>query len=127
MRAGQTALLLRSGRRWRKAPDGGRPDSPSPAKREKGGTKRRMRAGQTALLLRSGRRWREAPDEGASEASCSCPSPAPDQVKSSASLRSRALIRPSGTFSRVREKGWRSEEHTSELPSLMSTSYAVFC
>src|SRR3546814_15377425 len=68
-----------------------------------------MRAGQTALLLRSGRRWREAPDEGASEASCSCPSPAPDQVKSSASLRSRALIRPSGTFSRVREKGWRPD------------------
>src|SRR3546814_15584583 len=68
-----------------------------------------MRADKTALLPRSGRRWREAPDEGASEASCSCPSPAPDQVKSSASLRSRALIRPSGTFSRVREKGWRPD------------------
>src|SRR3546814_4452161 len=24
-------------------------------------------------------------------------------------------------------KGWRSEEHTSELQSLMRTSYAVFC
>src|SRR3546814_13868582 len=36
MRAGQTALLLRSGRKWRKAPDEGRQDSPSPAKREKG-------------------------------------------------------------------------------------------
>src|SRR3546814_12300199 len=35
MRAGQTALLLRSGRKWRKAPDEGRQDSPSPAKRVK--------------------------------------------------------------------------------------------
>src|SRR3546814_20296823 len=105
MRAGQTALLLRSGRRWRKAPDGGRPDSPSPAKREKGGTKRRMRAGQTALLLRSGRRWREAPDEGESEASCSSPSQAPEHVKRNASLRERTLIRHSGTFSRARETG----------------------
>src|SRR3546814_9595635 len=68
-----------------------------------------MRAGQTALLLRSWRSWREAPEEDAIEASCSCPSPAPDQVKSSASLRSCALIRPSGTFSRVLEKGWRPD------------------
>src|SRR3546814_9272279 len=27
----------------------------------------------------------------------------------------------------AREKRWRSEEHTSELQSLMSISYAVFC
>src|SRR3546814_4139817 len=27
----------------------------------------------------------------------------------------------------VRESGWRSEEHTSELQSLMRISYAVFC
>src|SRR5690606_24495896 len=56
-----------------------------------------------ALLLRSGRRWREAPDEGASEASCSCPS---RQHQKHASLRSRPLIRPPGTFSREREKGF---------------------
>src|SRR3546814_4536698 len=29
--------------------------------------------------------------------------------------------------SRLRENGVRSEEHTSELQSLMSISYAVFC
>src|SRR3546814_1083632 len=68
-----------------------------------------MMADKTDRLPRSGRGWREAQDEGAREASGSCPSPAPDQVKSSASLRSRALIRPSGTFSRVREKGWRTD------------------
>src|SRR3546814_8636705 len=28
---------------------------------------------------------------------------------------------------RAREAGWRSEEHTSELQSLMRISYAVFC
>src|SRR5690606_10589704 len=56
-----------------------------------------------ALLLRSGRRWREAPDEGASEASCCCPS---RQHQKHASLRSRPLIRPPGTFSREREKGF---------------------
>src|SRR3546814_9292466 len=28
---------------------------------------------------------------------------------------------------RVRGAGWRSEEHTSELQSLMRISYAVFC
>src|SRR3546814_7807885 len=27
----------------------------------------------------------------------------------------------------ARRKGWRSEEHTSELQSLMPLSYAVFC
>src|SRR5690606_31960285 len=56
-----------------------------------------------ALLLRSGRRWRAAPDEGASEASCSCPT---RQHQKHASLRSRPLIRPPGTFSRKREKGF---------------------
>src|SRR3546814_2302317 len=28
---------------------------------------------------------------------------------------------------RIRETAWRSEEHTSELQSLMRISYAVFC
>src|SRR3546814_9669711 len=31
------------------------------------------------------------------------------------------------TASSRNSKGWRSEEHTSELQSLMRTSYAVFC
>src|SRR3546814_3593431 len=35
-------------------------------------------------------------------------------------------IRPAGTFSRMRGRA-RSEEHTSELQSLMRISYAVFC
>src|SRR3546814_6453719 len=30
-------------------------------------------------------------------------------------------------LSDARSRAWRSEEHTSELPSLMSISYAVFC
>src|SRR3546814_2091495 len=32
-----------------------------------------------------------------------------------------------GALGRVRREGRRSEEHTSELQSLMRTSYAVFC
>src|SRR3546814_7673463 len=46
-----------------------------------------------------------------------------------------AIVRPSQTWNRddvaafckVREEHGRSEEHTSELQSLMSISYAVFC
>src|SRR3546814_7186682 len=34
---------------------------------------------------------------------------------------------PALTESQVRAQARRSEEHTSELPSLMRTSYAVFC
>src|SRR3546814_2815853 len=32
-----------------------------------------------------------------------------------------------GTWAPINDKGHRSEEHTSELQSLMRTSYAVFC
>src|SRR3546814_7895533 len=32
-----------------------------------------------------------------------------------------------GAMEWLRRKGWRSEEHTSELTSLMRISYAVFC
>src|SRR3546814_10332222 len=35
--------------------------------------------------------------------------------------------RPSIRHHRSRPRTWRSEEHTSELQSLMRTSYAVFC
>src|SRR5690606_26928283 len=124
----ERALLLRSGRRWRAAPDEGaseascscssrqqqkhaslrsRPLIRTPGtfsrKREKGFPVRSLpHRPEKALLLRSGRRWREAPDEGASEASCSCSS---RQQQKHASLRSRPLIRPPGTFSRKREKG----------------------
>src|SRR5690606_12414311 len=123
------ALLLRGGRRWRVAADEGasgascpcpsrqhqkhaslrsrpliRPPGTFSRKREKGFSIRFLPLRpDPALLLRSGRRWRTAPDEGASEASCSCPS---RQHQKHASLRSRPLIRPPGTFSREREKGF---------------------
>src|SRR3546814_3404401 len=37
------------------------------------------------------------------------------------------LVDRDGVWFAVQEKPGRSEEHTSELQSLMSTSYAVFC
>src|SRR3546814_9791273 len=44
---------------------------------------------------------------------------------SSYDLRAR---RPAGVWSLLPwSRGWRSEEHTSELQSLMRISYAVFC
>src|SRR3546814_5127772 len=46
----------------------------------------------------------------------------PDQV----SRHARTTIR-GAVISNVRRIGWRSEEHTSELQSLMRISYAVFC
>src|SRR3546814_5669348 len=39
----------------------------------------------------------------------------------------RALDRPGPNLARHRRPSWRSEEHTSELQSLMRISYAVFC
>src|SRR3546814_10037746 len=41
--------------------------------------------------------------------------------------RSQRLLRRLGTTGEKRDTGMRSEEHTSELPSLMRISYAVFC
>src|SRR3546814_1875931 len=37
------------------------------------------------------------------------------------------LLRVDGIESRLKKQGGRSEEHTSELQSLMRISYAVFC
>src|SRR3546814_1482846 len=37
------------------------------------------------------------------------------------------LLRPGLGFRELAERSWRSEEHTSELQSLMRISYAVFC
>src|SRR3546814_3980769 len=43
-------------------------------------------------------------------------------------FKSRALTRRFAPPSpAAQERGWRSEEHTSELQSLMRISYAVFC
>src|SRR3546814_4588792 len=41
--------------------------------------------------------------------------------------RSAPCARPASTRAMVAAKGRRSEEHTSELQSLMRISYAVFC
>src|SRR3546814_1661464 len=43
------------------------------------------------------------------------------------SIRACSVAARSGVASRWRERGERSEEHTSELQSLMRISYAVFC
>src|SRR3546814_8621733 len=37
------------------------------------------------------------------------------------------LLQPGLGFRELAERSWRSEEHTSELQSLMRNSYAVFC
>src|SRR3546814_4239945 len=56
------------------------------------------------------------------------PHPVSDQPSPAASMRAGlpATVAPAGT-SRVTTLPARSEEHTSELQSLMRTSYAVFC
>src|SRR3546814_2431261 len=41
--------------------------------------------------------------------------------------RAFAALRDPGEFAKVEVGDWRSEEHTSELQSLMRISYAVFC
>src|SRR3546814_9223238 len=66
---------------------------------------------------------------GASEAKHAFDLALPEKRKSS-SLRSRPHQALRATFSRFAGEGLepaRSEEHTSELQSLMRTSYAVFC
>src|SRR3546814_3721455 len=57
---------------------------------------------------------------------------APDEamLKAPALLASASQVMPSQVRRaqmRARISGWRSEEHTSELQSLMRISYAVFC
>src|SRR3546814_4626760 len=47
--------------------------------------------------------------------------------RSSAPARADATIVPGGVGSREPVRQLRSEEHTSELQSLMRISYAVFC
>src|SRR3546814_7376574 len=52
---------------------------------------------------------------------------APSTVPRPASTRSTGLLAV-GRYARVRSSAhWRSEEHTSELQSLMRSSYDVFC
>src|SRR3546814_6120514 len=48
--------------------------------------------------------------------------------RSSSENKAQALVgRAMGVFSKYRDATIRSEEHTSELQSLMRISYAVFC
>src|SRR3546814_8058937 len=47
--------------------------------------------------------------------------------KNSAAPMWHALVAPAGLPKAIQEKIARSEEHTSELQSLMRISYAVFC
>src|SRR3546814_966304 len=48
-----------------------------------------------------------------------------DQYRATMTARQWAALAARSDFERMRS--WRSEEHTSELQSLMRTSYAVFC
>src|SRR3546814_3433221 len=54
-------------------------------------------------------------------------SPMPDIVKDTRYLRTKEAAHYVGLSARTLEKHRRSEEHTSELQSLMRISYAVFC
>src|SRR3546814_2967018 len=55
------------------------------------------------------------------------PPPSPDPFAEPSRAAVRAPIRDRHAPHRQDNRGGRSEEHTSELQSLMSISYAVFC
>src|SRR3546814_5894569 len=55
-----------------------------------------------------------------------CPGSEPSQA-STALTPSRITVKPSPFTIRSTARSFRSEEHTSELQSLMRISYAVFC
>src|SRR3546814_8445931 len=48
-------------------------------------------------------------------------------IKVRAGRAAQPVDRPPAIFARHRQRSQRSEEHTSELQSLMRISYAVFC
>src|SRR3546814_3664650 len=56
-----------------------------------------------------------------------CASRRPLMVFGSHIIETRSTLRPFLIGVNSTQKGQRSEEHTSELQSLMRTSYAVFC
>src|SRR3546814_8985666 len=60
------------------------------------------------------------------ETTASFPNPAQDYYEGPISLDRHLIKRPASTFV-LRVGSDRSEEHTSELQSLMRISYAVFC
>src|SRR3546814_7060916 len=51
----------------------------------------------------------------------------PDQAKVRAALQKAELVIVQEAFANTETLAYRSEEHTSELQSLMRISYAVFC
>src|SRR3546814_1496294 len=72
--------------------------------------------------------WLDRPAASA-PAACAGPGPSGGRVRnrSRAAARTRRAARTAAVEVPVRPSRSRSEEHTSELQSLMRTSYAVFC
>src|SRR3546814_4232457 len=81
----------------------------------------------------------QAPEDGVHHQEAMPDVPGPDDLKSETELRREMIDDIPEKFRRhmlrarpieirpVHPRSWRSEEHTSELQSLMRTSYAVFC
>src|SRR3546814_6710181 len=86
------------------------PDAVADARADRGGARAR-------LLCRGAGRFRQAGRRGRGDARRN-PDPAGEGARDRHRLRGREPGHPGP---------WRSEEHTSELQSLMRISYAVFC
>src|SRR3546814_1013257 len=76
----------------------------------------------TGASLYAGREFGSLPDAGAMEVELSLPQLESQGVRVGQAVEMFPLGRPQDTIASE-----RSEEHTSELQSLMRTSYAVFC
>src|SRR3546814_4492064 len=86
---------------------------------------RRRRSAQSTAKRPCGRRWRSSRKTARSI----CGSTRRAKPRRDGEAGRIGLVRP-GAAKRLRnqrEQGSRSEEHTSELQSLMRISYAVFC
>src|SRR3546814_4272109 len=85
----------------------------------------------TTLVLSAGGRPHIRPCSSSAWRSCARPSPTARPCPGSPLFRQRQPYRRGGDSARPRRhsgnRSARSEEHTSELQSLMRTSYAVFC
>src|SRR3546814_5278927 len=67
--------------------------------------------------------------EGPSPRNLAFPAPAPwlEALLTGVHTPKQVHLHPPGLRRSQEHRGWRSEEHTSELQSLMRISYAVFC
>src|SRR3546814_8771637 len=61
------------------------------------------------------------------EPAIGCPTHAASAPASSCALRACVVVQPNVFLNERQNALWRSEEHTSELQSLMRISYAVLC